>query len=145
VLVVRTWPVISLSLVPAGVVARHGDALSYINGVRQEGAHWYTDQNDEVFVEPGSCTVQLGLFNLCEEARPYTFQPGVDYSRWAWKCERCGQDFNATPEKRYFPAFHCNRPATQIILMEPRPVPPARAESEYVRVLNRFAPSVAKP
>ena len=127
-LVVRTWPVSSLVLVRCDSLDK---TRCYINDVRRlPDGRWFTDQNDEIFVQPNpnaACPVQMQLFAVqCGD--PYEFQPGVDYAGQVWQCGRCGADFNAE-KLGYDTAWHCNFPALRLTVMPPRPEPPARALS----------------
>jgi hypothetical protein len=132
VIVIRTWSVISLVCTNAV----KPDGHSYISDIRREGERWFTDQNSEVFVTPSSGPpLQLALFGEEDEEPPYAFQAGVDYRQHAWKCERCGVDFNEQVEYPH-PALHCGRVAFKLLLMEPRPTPPEPSWSEFQMVLG---------
>lgn len=155
-LLVRTWPVVGFVLSRPG---EHGP--SYISGVRPLGDRWFTDQNDEVIVhgmDPAAPPFQPSLFETAPALpAPYVFDPdviypgyteGVDYSTsiWTWHCEKCGRDWNGK-EKHYAPPCpHCYRcyGALRVLVMEPRPEPPARAPSSYAQSLGYSLASVTK-
>ena len=121
-LVVRTWPVMSLNY-EGTPYAVHGDKI--INDIRIEGDRWFTDADDEIFIEKAQpeYPLQMNMFEATlEPFEPYRFRAGVDYSHNVWLCEECG-DFNADPEmddmRWYCPA--CGQyGVTKIILMQPR-------------------------
>jgi hypothetical protein len=135
VLVIRTWPVVSL--VCSDPVKKDGDC--YLNGIRREVERWFNDQNDEIFVTPAAAgqMFQMELLSV-DEQPPYAFQAGVDYRHNAWKCDRCGVDFNAEPNPDHplWPADHCGYTTTKLLLMEPRPTPPETAWSDLQLVLG---------
>lgn len=117
---IRTWPVISLTY-------RHSDQAGFIiNDIRQDGDRWFTDGNDEVFIEKPADRfgLQLTLFDDVIMLDPPVFQAGVDYSRDVWRCDLHG-DFNGTPPRGVGPAV-CPKCGSwwpvpmQLILMEPR-------------------------
>lgn len=115
-LVVRTWPVYDLGLDGGG-----------INSVRREGERWFTDSNDEIFVQFVEPEGQLSLFEVCEQpVASYPLEPGVDYRQFGrvWKCGRCEVDFNAAPPQPYWRGAACPRCGlgsyTQVYLMPPR-------------------------
>ena len=123
-LVVRTWPVVSLNY-EGTPYAVHGDKI--INDIRIEGDRWFTDADDEIFVEKAhnkpEYPLQMDMFETAlEPFEPYRFRAGVDYSRNVWMCEECG-DFNAGPEMDDM-RWHCpicgKYGVTKIILMQPR-------------------------
>jgi len=121
-LVVRTWPVMSLNY-EGTPYAVHGDKI--INDIRIEGDRWFTDADDEIFVEKAQPEhpLQMNMFEATlEPFEPYKFRAGVDYSRDVWSCEECG-DFNAGPEMDDM-RWHCpicgKYGVTKIILMQPR-------------------------
>jgi hypothetical protein len=116
-LVVRTWPVVSLNY--------DGDKI--INDIRIEGDRWFTDADDEIFVEKAhnkpEYPLQMDMFETAlEPFESYRFRAGVDYSRNVWMCEECG-DVNASPEMDDM-RWHCpicgKYGVTKIILMQPR-------------------------
>jgi len=114
-LVVRTWPVMSLNY--------DGDKI--INDIRIEGNRWFTDADDEIFIEKAQpeYPLQMDMFEATlEPFEPYRFRAGVDYSRNVWMCEECG-DFNAGPEMNDM-RWRCpicgKYGVTKIILMQPR-------------------------
>lgn len=116
-LVIRTWPVVGLEC---------GDA--WINDVRQEGDRWFTDSNDEIYVQSSEPEGQLLLFDLPHGEQPYSFDPQVDYHRFGevWRCARCGIDYNAPDEPEPWRGGICPRcgratpPGDAILLMPPR-------------------------
>lgn len=125
-IIIRTWPVISLTLVEHGKgPGPGGSGYSWINDIRQEGDRWFTDSNDEIFVEKRSVSLPVDMFRSYPQIPdPYTFNPDVDYQLAGeiFNCEQCG-DFNA---KRYGLSHHAYCPkcgrwsAFRLILMEPR-------------------------
>ena len=124
-IVIRTWPVISLGLSRPDHPKKDGEYI--INYIRQEGDRWFTDSNDEVFVEKAPGQFQISMFGTCPVAEPYLFDPAVDYTvKDVWKCDRCG-DFNA-PRPEGHPYWHpdcpkCGRYADyRLHLMPPREV-----------------------
>lgn len=110
-LLVRDYPVISLRCKDRGDTA---EGRNYINNVRQIGARFFTDGDDEIFLLNRGVApiVQMGLFDVAHHPQPYVFQPGVDYStayasgmscpglrlsfkHWqVFHCHRCSRDYN---------------------------------------------------
>ena len=120
-LVVRTWPVVSLNY-EGTPYAVHGNNI--INDIRAEGDRWFTDADDEIFIEKAhEYSLQMEIFETAPEPfEPYKFRAGVDYSRNVWMCEECG-DFNAGPEMddmRWRCPICGKYGVTKIILMQPR-------------------------
>lgn len=95
---VTDYPLISLGLVRSDDPGRGNYG---INDIRQVSDRWFTESDDEVFVEKGSVDsgLQMGLFTNPDPA-PYAFNPDVDYSENAWRCKHCEYDFNALPHSR---------------------------------------------
>ncbi len=125
-LTIRTWPVISMRCVRPGNQSPRevfgDDGFSYLNHIRREGDRWFSDQNCEIVVLERRPVVQMNLFDDVAP-EPYQFQLGVDYAAGVgrvWKCQRCGLDFNAVPEERHGPAWHCGDVAIRLVVMPPR-------------------------
>ncbi len=136
VLIVRTWPVISVGF--------SGDAG--ISSIRQDGTRWFTDSNDEIFVAKNKVhqPSQLPMFTLSASPDPYPFKPGVDYTHNVWQCRRCG-DFNALPDdERLRMRWHCPLCGKKhvvdfkIILMTPRIIG-KRQMNDYHTALSGYS------
>lgn len=136
-IVVRLWPVMSLTLVEPGEQPRwlSCSPFSYINEVRQEDGHWFT-RSDEVFMQRPERYPDLPVDMFRSHPappQPYQFQSDVDYyagDRRVWQCRKCEADFNIDPGSRYGPAFHCGTVADRILLIH-RP-----NENVYLRTLG---------
>lgn len=133
-LVIRTWPVIDLGF---------GD-YSGVNDVRQEGDRWFTDSNDEIYVQHRDPEGQLWLFDPPSVGElPYVFDPQVDYRRFGevWRCERCKIDYNAPDEPEAWRGGICpccgrsTPPCCAILLMPPRVVG-LQQRNAYITGLN---------
>lgn len=92
-------PVIFLSMVALTetgepIVPRGNDGFYGINEIRQEGDRWF-NFSGEVFVTPGSSSVQASLFDQGPDAPKYPLQEGVNYQHdRVWHCPQCGRDFD---------------------------------------------------
>lgn len=123
---IRTWPVVSVNY----------DKDCTINDIRQEGDRWFTDTDDEIFIEKAHKTdlLQLDMFEtVLEPCEPYEFREGVDYTLNAWSCDKCG-DFNAEPESGDM-RWHCptckRYGVYQLYVMPPRE-PGAKQHNSYL-------------
>lgn len=139
-LIIRAWPVISLTVIRTLEDLANGAGKYYIGGIRREEARWLTDANDEIFVlrpDRMPFRTQMAIHSTPPAPPQYSFQDGVDYAlpgRSTWKCEECGRDFNEIiPE--HAPAWHCGMPAIRLIVMPPR-LSGTRQETAYVLSLD---------
>jgi hypothetical protein len=140
-LIIRTWPVVDLSLIPFEETPGHPERrFCGINDVRQEGDRWFTDRQDEVLVQASKRTLVLPIHPVYSYPRlpePYAFQQGVDYRaghRQVWHCARCGRDWNEAKKPRWEAAWchECQGRGIPIVFMHD----PAISQSECVLVIN---------
>lgn len=124
--VIHLWPTISLVLVKPHGKSNHHQVVApcyYINNVRQVlqpygSSRWFTDQNDEVLVEPSDAPPALPIDMFASYPpipEPPVFQAGVEYSVSAgvdgeiclWHCRTCALDFNGPPVAPRAHVAHC--------------------------------------
>jgi hypothetical protein len=150
-LVILDHPEISLILSTAN--AKRKGTAGFINNIRQVNSHWYTAQNDEIFItrhpaperEPTSL---LDLFDPLSQVEIlpipplYPLNPTVNYQagpRRAWHCPECDVDFNAIPTHKHWCEHDCQTIANEIFYIRaPEPDDRRPHFSYYVMTLNSY-------
>lgn len=125
--IIHLWPVISLTCIRSGDEKPRFDATGshfyFLNEIRQVvmpdgSSRWFSDQNEEVFVEPSRRPVALPVDMFASYPpipEPPVWQVGVDYSPREdgnlrlWRCTRCGTDFNGPPASSWARVATCVR------------------------------------
>lgn len=138
-LFIHTVPMVSITCFDVGDVQRRDTDRSYINDIRRSGERWLMSGKDELFVQKpiNRPPMQIDMFySYPAMPPPYPFDPSVDYSKDAWKCDICNGDFNWTPPVRNdlpHGCPHCKhgRVVTRLHLVDDFSV------SIYVQSLNR--------
>jgi hypothetical protein len=140
-LIIRTWPVVDLALVPVEETSGGAERrFCGINDVRKVGDRWFTDRQDEVWVQANSRALALPihpLYSYPPLPEPYAFQQGVDYRaghRQVWHCARCGRDWNEGKKQRWETAWcpACQGRGIAISFMHD----PSISQSECVLAMN---------
>jgi hypothetical protein len=140
VLVIRTWPVVDVSLVRTGQEPawERDYPFSGISNIRQVGTHWANDLQEEFTFCPPDAPRPFPVhptWSFPPMPNPYAFQQEVDYRagwRKVWHCPRCLRDWNDLKDHRsweYATCAVCGMVGDCIVLMED---PQARQSAEVL-------------
>lgn len=143
VLVIRSWPVVDVSLIKAGREPEweRDSPFSVISNIRQVGTRWANDLQEELIFGPPAAPHPFAVhptWSFPPLPPPYAFQPGVDYHagwRKVWHCPQCQMDWNDLRDHqpwRYDRCPACGMVGDRVVLMED----PEARQSEAVLAIN---------